>query len=645
MTILEFGLESDLRLDSELDLGTVGNRARICDFYPVKGQFRSGETVALVVELANGGGAELCAALVLTITELDGIVRTLAPEPVVVPPGGTATVIVEAGAFDTAFTGYGAEAALYAADRAMASADGAEATTDRGPALSDGAEAQAAEGMASTEGEEAPAPVAARQPLDAAATAFDVVADWRVAPRYGFLSDFGGGEAGDGEDVKWLAKLHINLVHFYDWMYRHDDLVGEAGSYVDMMGREVSRAVVEEKIRLCGAYGMKAIAYGAVYAAGKAFAERHPDWRLYTSAGEPYDFIGIFSIMNIAPDSPWSRHIVNEYRKAVEVLGFDGIHLDTYGFPKTGWSRMGEEGASRLERLEVQFPALIEATRTALSRVKDDIALIFNNVGNWPVDTVARASQDAIYVEVWKPYERYHHLGDIVRWAKHLSGGKPVILAAYLKPFREPGPLGIAGAERAFRLLSAVVAAHGATNLLHGEAGGLLTQAYYVDYSPLRPAFRRIVRDYADFGVRYGHLLYGEGYRDVSMTHADGDNLEYVFEGFACSAYGEAGKVWTIIRESGEAKLIHFVNLTSAADDYWNESKEAAAPVEGRRIAIALDGEIEALLLASPDREGGRPFAPAFRIAPGPRGRTAFVELPPLLYWDVLIVRLKYASQ
>lgn len=568
------------------------NSVRLLDVYPVKAQYRSGEKVRLALEMTNEGTQERNASVRCTIWEQDAQVEALLRETILLPAGSRETVYVEAGPFETAFGGFGAEVEWHA--------DGESAGT--------------------------------------LSTAFDVVSDWRVAPRYGFLSDFGPAEIGDQEDVQWMAKLHLNLVQFYDWMYRHDDLVSDQEAYVDLMGREVSRAVVEEKIRLCRDYGMKAIAYGAVYAASKAFADMHPDWRLYTSGGNPYDFIGIFGIMNIAPDSPWRAHIVNQFRKAVELMGFDGIHLDTYGYPKTGWSRLN--GMRRLERLEEQFPLLIEATRDELSRVKDDIGLIFNNVGNWPVDSVARSSQECIYVEVWKPYERYDHLREIIRRASESSNGKPVILAAYLKPFREPGPMGVDGAEHAYRLLNAVITAHGGYHLLHGEAGGALTQGYYVDHSKLRAGFLRTVRDYADFGVRYGPIHYDRKLRDVSMTHADGDNLEYAFNGFPYSTYGEAGKVWTIIGESDTVKRIHFINLVSSGNDCWNESKEAPALVESRHISVAIDGEIESVWVASPDFRSGKPSALEYKIEITPRGKTIAMEMPPLLYWDMLLIRM-----
>lgn len=567
-----------------------GSGCRIADCYPTKAQYKSGETVELAIEVAGGTESARSIRVRCTIRELGKVieVREVAVDAA---SGGMETLRVSVGPYETAFTGYGADFELF-------------------------------------EGEER---------VDARSTAFDVVDDWRRATRYGFLSDFGAAEAGDEEDVRWMAKLHLNLVQFYDWMYRHDELVSEEAEYTDLMGRAVSRGVVEEKIRACQRHGMKAIAYGAVYAASQAFAESRPDWRLYTSAGTPYDFIGIFAIMNTAPDSPWHAHIIEQYRQAIERMDFDGIHLDTYGFPKTGWSRLN--GASRLERLETHFPMLIDGTRSALTEVKDDVCLIFNNVGNWPVDTVATAAQDAIYVEVWKPYERYSHLRDIIGWAKHQSGGgKNVILAAYLKPFRVPGTHGADGAMNAYRLLNAVVSAHGAYHLLHGENGGVLTQGYYVDYSRLRPVDLRTVRDYCDFGVRYGHITHDAALRDVSMTHVDGDNLEYEFAGFEYSTYGEAGKVWTVIREGGGRKLVHFINFTGLTDDYWNEDKAVPDSVAGRTVYVAIDAEARSVLLASPDRDGGRPMKLDVTVEIHARGLRAVIELPELAYWDLLII-------
>ncbi|KIL39473.1 hypothetical protein SD70_19905 [Gordoniibacillus kamchatkensis] len=560
--------------------------------YPAKAQFASGERIGLCAELRHVGTGARKLRMEARVMLLDRHVGTLFRE-VELPAEGTAVVEWEFAAIEADCDGYGVDVTLY-------------------------------------DGEEA---------LETYSTAFDVVSDWRKATRYGFLSDFDTDESGVAADVDYLRKLHINLVQFYDWMYRHDDLVPPQSEFRDLMGRELSLDVVKEKIALCRRFGMKSIAYGAVYGASRDFYEQHPDWALYDSDGNVHHLIDLFFIMNIAPDSPWHDHILQQYERALTLVGFDGIHMDTYGAPKTAFSRL--HGDERLEVLKEQFPVLIDHARERLERVSGDVGLIFNNVGNWPVGTVGDAKQDAMYIEVWPPYERYHHLRDIIARAKLLGNGKPVILAAYLKSYRDLPKDEWARANAAALLLTAAIAANGAYHLLHGEFQGILTQGYYVDYSRLDDAeFVRTIRNYYDFLVRYANVLYDAALEDVSMTHTGWDNVEYTFEGFPCSSYGEAGKMWTVIRESRRYKTISFINLSNN-DDFWNEGKRTPHPQQGIQAVITLDGTVRSVFAASPDKEMGRPRAVPYRIAAGPKGKTLTVELPPVYVWELLVVEME----
>jgi len=563
--------------------------ANIKDAYPDKAQYLTGDKVNIKVELHNPLPENLKVLLTTQIMHTNHVLARYSHE-IELAADGTTIHNVELGPLPEAFQGYGADVWL--------TQDGGEA--------------------------------------ERFSTAFDVVDNWRQSPRYGFLSDFHSREEGDTLDVASLNKLHINLVQFYDWMYRHDDLVPAEEVFKDLMGRELSLKVVKEKIALCHAYGMKAMAYGAIYAASKEFYREHPDWALYYSNGKVIDFIDIFSIMNISEDSPWHRHIIGEYRKAVEQVDFDGIHMDTYGYPKSGISRLG--GVEKVERLEEQFPVLIGNTRKELSRSKDDVALIFNNVGNWPVDTVGMAAQDAIYIEVWNPYERYHHISQIIAWAKQFGGGKPVILAAYLKPFRLEAAESMDKAHAAALLLSAAIFSHGGYHLLLGENNGVLTQGYYVDYSVVGEVFMREIRNYYDFMVRYLHLLYDPTLRDVSMTHTEGDNLEYVFSGADYSAYGEPGKVWTVVRENERFKLINLINLTNNAEDYWNEGKNRPQTLDNLTVAIQVNEKVQSVFTASPDIDMGRPHNLEYSLAEGERGFVLSVAVPRVYQWSMLVI-------
>ncbi|OME51836.1 hypothetical protein BSK59_20190 [Paenibacillus odorifer] len=562
---------------------------KIKDAYPSKAQYITGEPVRIDVELYNPLQHEVQILLTTKLMSTNRVLEKQSQE-VVIDRNATLIYRVEFAPLYEAFQGYGVDFQLVEP------------------------------GMES-------------EPFS---TAFDVVSNWRQSPRYGFLSDFHSREAGDVKDVALLNKLHINLVQFYDWMYRHDDLVAPEEEFTDLMGRELSLKVVKEKIALCHAYGMKAMAYGAIYASSKAFYERHPDWALYYSNGKVVDFIDIFSIMNISEESPWHRHIIGEYKKAIELVDFDGIHMDTYGYPKSGISRLG--GVEKVERLEEQFPVLIENTRQELSRSKEDVGLIFNNVGNWPVNTVAAAAQDAVYIEVWNPYERYHHIQQIIAWAKQFGNGKPIILAAYLKPFRLESLETIDKANTAALLLSAVIFSHGGYHLLLGEHNGVLTQGYYVDYSVASETFMREIRNYYDFMVRYVHLLHDPSLRDVSMTHVEGDNLEYVFSDASYSTYGEPDKVWTIVRENEKYKLINFVNLSNNAEDYWNEGKNRPTALESLTVHIQVNQKVRAVFTASPDINMGRPLDLEYSLEEGERGYVLSVTVPTLYQWSMLVV-------
>lgn len=439
--------------------------------------------------------------------------------------------------------------------------------------------------------------------------AFDVQRNRRVF-RYGFLSDFSPSDA-DGADVLAMAKHHINAVQFYDWSYRHDDLVAPADEYRDMMGKLNSLPIIRGKIKACHEHGMKALGYGAVYAASGDFAEKHPHWRLYTGAG-PLKFIDVFSIMDLRSD--WGTHIVNEYRKAVNA-GFDGIHMDTYGFPKTALDSVGH-----VIHLEDDFPALIARTREALP----DSTLVFNNVGAWPVERTMGEAVDAVYIEVWPPYERYHHLKELVLTAK--KAGKPVVMAAYPAAFRTASEQEALSSQL---ILSCVFAAHGATQLWFGEENAAVTQGYYADYSRLTPEQETVLRQYDDFFVRYEELFFDDSLRDVSMTHFGWDNMEYRCSSPA-SVCGEAGKLWLILREKPGKKLLSVINLCGDSSDRWADGHEECVPQKNVTLDVQFFGKVRKALTAAPDRVGGDLHPVEYEPVQGEHGPELHLTLPEL---------------
>ncbi|MDD3920416.1 MAG: glycoside hydrolase family 66 protein [Eubacteriales bacterium] len=432
--------------------------------------------------------------------------------------------------------------------------------------------------------------------------------------RYGFLSDFlPHGDA----DMDCLAAYHIDHVQFYDWAYRHDTPVPPTDEYTDLMGKRNSLPVIRQKIAGCHARGMKAMAYAAVYAAGQEFWQTHQHWGLYAGAGKPMVFIGTFYYMDL--ESPWRDHFMAQCRRTLERVGFDGLHMDTYGEPKRALTEAGEP-----RELGAAFPALIRDTAAALRLAGYMPHLIFNNVGAWPVAATCREPQDAVYMELWPPMDRYHHLRQAV--AQAAAGGQPVVVAAYPAPFRTDTPQRALTSEL---LLSFAIALCGATQLFLGEEDAVITQGYYADYTRLQPWQQEKIKAYQDFFVRYQDLFFDETLEDVSLTHACGDNREYRCD-MPFSLEGDPDRLWLTFRENDKCKLIGLINLCGVQENYWNTGKETPTPLTDIPLHALALRPVTGVWFATPDAEDGAATPLAFACAATELGTEVSFTVPAL---------------
>ena len=423
-------------------------------------------------------------------------------------------------------------------------------------------------------------------------TAFDVIQAGTMI-RYGFLCDFSATDDTDN-DVETMLQMHINAVQFYDWSYRHDELVAPVSDYYDMMGKHNNLSTIRRKIQACHERGMKTLAYGAVYAASQAYQEQHPEQSLYNGQGKPLCFINTFYIMNPSDTSAWQQHILNQYQWAMDEVGFDGIHMDTYGSPKVALDADNE-----VVYLDDEFPKLIEMAHLLPLKSNTPPFLIFNNVGGWPVERTMRANQQAVYIEIWPPYVHYYHLSMMIENAK--KSGKPVILAAYPAPFRTDTP------ERALEsqlLLSFVIGMHGATQLFFGEENAVITQGYYADYTRLNGKQIEWIRSYQDFFVQYESIFMDRSLENVSLSHQGWDNQEYQFVPSG-SADGESGEVWYHLLQNRERKVVCIINLSNNSS-VWNEGKNLPDEEITVSAQIQVTREPEAVWVASPDYQHGK---------------------------------------
>lgn len=451
-----------------------------------------------------------------------------------------------------------------------------------------------------------------------------VAEHWRDAPRMGFLSAFGPGESRP-QRLADMAGFHLTVVQFYDWMYRHYQFLPPSETYRDGMGRECSLRTVRERIDAVHAHGMAALAYGAVYGAEREYAEAHPEQLLHDADGRPHALIDRFYITDPRP-GPWRERLLAEYVATVRELDFDAIHMDQYGAPK----RAFDAGGAPVD-LRTSFPGLIDEAAARVRAVRRHAAVTFNAVNDWPSEAVAASDQAVVYIEVWPPHDRYRHLVELVHRARAASGGKQVVLAAYLEPFREGG----AAAEEAAFLATAVIAAAGGHHLLLGEGDRVLRDPYYPNHGSLSPNGRARMRRLYDHTAALHAWLFDPDAVDRSRTFAHGENAELAIHGTVTTSEPAAGSVWTAVWEHGDGSLvIHLVNLMHLEEDAWNAPKpEPGQALEGLTLEIGAGFRAPRVTWLDPDEERGPLGLTCERS--GSIGRC---RLPPLALWATLVV-------
>ncbi len=474
--------------------------------------------------------------------------------------------------------------------------------------------------------------------LSQTSTALDVLEHWAQAPRYGFLSDFAPDDPTAEAHVAALSRYHINVAQFYDWMWRHYALMPTTEEFTDALGRNLSLRTVRAKVAACRHYGMAAYGYAAVYGAEPEYALPRPEEMVYDAQGKPYSLGDLFYIMNLAPDNPWRGRMLATMRDAVCDVPFDGLHLDQYGFPRE--SVFDVEG--RPYDFAPDFATFIDDARKAVQQPDRDTGVIFNAVENWPVEQVAPTSQDAVYIEIWPPYERYDHLQSLIINAQRLAPSKQVILAAYIKPLGEAIAATLEEAEAATRLTSATIWANGGFHLLMGEQDAALHDPYYATHTLLRPTFARAMRAYYDFVVRYLNVLSDRRLIPVSSMLSLSVHLEV--EGQSILTDAQAGTVWAVMRAMPGYLTISLINLTAAATTDWNVPTPPPMPrtALGARVHLTGTPPVRGIFAATPDDGAGAMAELRYTIAQvDADGVDVSFEVPLLHYWTLLVIELE----
>lgn len=429
-------------------------------------------------------------------------------------------------------------------------------------------------------------------PALCATTAFDILSCWTDFPRYGFLTDFSALRADPETVLKKLTCFHINGLQFYDWQYRHDQLLAPSEGYIDPLGREMSLASVRKLVDTAHQHGMAAMPYLAIYAASADFWRAHPDWALYDEAGNPIafgeDFLGL---MDPSVGSSWSQYLLAECAWALQGIPFDGLHIDQYGDPKRAWNS---------HHKPVDLPRAFVDFIQAASDQYPDQTILFNAVGNWPIELLAESAVGFLYIEVWPPDEEYRHLAEIVLNAVHLSHGKAVVIALYLPASRPANNL----------LADAIILACGGTRIELGEDARLLSDPYFPKHEEISPHLYLELRQLSDFIVRNGEWLrpYTLSVTEREIWSQGELNPKFISTGDA---------IWTLTRSYPKSFVIQLVNF-SGLDSHqrWDEAHAAPTPCQNISIKIQMPQRPAQIFWDCPEQTTG-PQALSFEYSNG----------------------------
>ncbi len=454
-----------------------------------------------------------------------------------------------------------------------------------------------------------------------ARTAVEVTTDSRARLRYGFVVDYS-----PDRDVRGISdtvrRLHLTDVQFYDWAYRHADLLGGGEEYRDALDQPISLQSVRDLAGAVRRAGARALGYAAVYAVGPS---EWPAWKhraLLTSVGEPYslgDFL--FVLDPAAPD--WLQSFTGQLSRSVAEVGFDGFHLDQYGYPKVA---IRADGA--VVDVASSFATLIDSVRAALPAAH----LMFNNVNDFPTWATARLEQDAVYIEPWEPHLTLGSLGALVSRTRSVAGKKPIALAAYQHVY-DFAPA--ASADTATALTMATLYSHGATQLLAGETDRILVDPYYVRNHVVEASTAVLLTSWYDFLVEHDRILMAEDIVDVTASYAGAynDDCDVSFPGAVPTSAPEPGAVWRRVTAAGDAVVVHLINLCGQADALWDAPRSTPIPQRGT-LRFRLSGSTAPRVRAAdPDAEGR-----LIELDVVVEGTHATVQLPEFGIWQVILI-------
>jgi dextranase len=481
-------------------------------------------------------------------------------------------------------------------------------------------------------------------------------------PVHGFATSF------DDDSVpgvlEWLRALRCTVVQIYDWMASYTTPIeigplGPPGGWQDPSGRPVSFDALRSLAAGIRGQGAVAHAYAPVYAVDLPFAAGHPELLMYRNDGAPQSFFDFIQLADPSDDR-WQRHFTGAYGRAADLVGFNGFHIDTYGYPRVASDREGNS---------IDMRAAYESFLAFFRSERPMDLISFNQVNGVPSAFPLAPGPRFRYCEVWPPNDAWRHLeglmdrsagvaghlgltsprspaGDLVRgtiacyppvWAGHETAtpgtGTPGT--------GTPGT----GADRraALRtvvLTEAVATCLGASALLYGDRTAALCDPYYPKHERLSPEEAVTVLAWHRFALRCRDLFI-EG-EDTSWYEVDDENGAVAFDWSAQGGPGEVrpepagGALFARVVRSEDYVAIGLVDLTGSKSGRWSEPTSPGKCRSVRVRALLPAPERWQAAVAVIGRAGDRFTTLPFTIVGHRQGQAVQVEVPVQSGWSVL---------
>jgi dextranase len=466
-----------------------------------------------------------------------------------------------------------------------------------------------------------------------------------VRPVHGFATSFGDDDV--ASIVEWNRALRSTVVQIYDWMASYTEPLGSEAGWLDPSHRPVSFAALQALSSGLRANGAVAHAYAPIYAVGNEFAVSHPEMLMYQADGSAVRFLDQIVLANPG-NKAWQRHFVESYGAAMDAIGFDGLHVDTYGYPRLAFD---------VEGMRLDVRAGYESFLLALRSARPSDLISFNQVDGVPSAAKLPGGPKFRYCEVWPPNDSWRHFEGLLDRSSGRAGiVGPVAerdglvrgsIACY-PPVWGDDPLANndepakrADSLRTALLTEAVVTSIGASALMFGDLTAVLCDPYYPKHARLTAEEAMRVLGWRRFALRCRDLFF-EG-EDTSWYEI-GDENGSVSVGAEVPVKPEpvGGCVFARVAVSEDVVSVSIVDLTGSDSAKWSESTG-----QGRITSVTVDvlvdnGEwrVDAAVLGA---RGDRFTALAAHDVAHRQGRALRVQLPLVDGWSVL--RLKRGTR